>query len=457
MRHNRYIIVLIAVFYLSLIACNKFLDVEPKGFTLLKTVSDYDQWLNDDIGALETVPQDLNILADNVDKPSVSVPPGGKDLVYSWALQFSSDLNTAPNFWGQHYANINKYNTVINGIDKATDGSELQKKSLNAEALLGRAFEYWYLINEYGKVYDPATAAQDPGVPFITSNDVTQVVPPRASVQEVYDHIISDINTAIPGLPQNNSKNRFRGSLSAAYSVLARVYLYQRDYPNAAKNAKFAIQNGTARMVDFRLPLPSSGVLNGKEDVIYGRQNVYAVLLQYQPTLDLLHLYAVNDLRLNLFYTSMDNFTARGGTNVNTVVPYVSYTNFGTSVQEMKLIIAESAARIGDAQNLQAALQQLNELRIDRFLSSAYQPLQSNDKDQILNWVLRERSIELPFSGLRWFDMRRLDKEGQMQTVMRYDAQNNIIATLPHNSPKYTLQIPVQVLQFHPDMMQNPQ
>jgi hypothetical protein len=119
----------------------------------------------------------------------------------------------------------------------------------------------------------------------------------------------------------------------------------------------------------------------------------------------------------------------------------------------MKLIIAESAARGHD---LTTALQQLDDIRKDRFDAGNYIPYQSTNQDSVLQKVLEERNHELPFSGLRWFDMRRLDKEGRMGTVHRYDAQGNIIATLAPHSNSYTLQIPVQVLKYNPGMKQNP-
>jgi hypothetical protein len=118
----------------------------------------------------------------------------------------------------------------------------------------------------------------------------------------------------------------------------------------------------------------------------------------------------------------------------------------------MRLIIAEAAARSGD---LSAALQQLDALRKRRIATAAYQPFQSTDQEEILQKVLAERTFEFPFNGLRWFDMRRLDKENRMSEVKRYDAAGKVIATLPPHSTKYTLQIPIQTLYFNPDWPQN--
>lgn len=440
----------------ALSACDRYLDITPKGATLLTTTTDYDQWLNDpSLAEAVGAPYcDLNFLGDNIDIPNVPTPAiQPTHLVYTWAQQYSLVLNVSPAFWGYHYATINKYNTVLAGIDQATGGTNSQRRSLKAEALLGRAYEYFYLVNEYGNEYDSATANTDLAVPFVTSNDVSQQVPGRSTIAVIYQHIIEDVTAALPDLPMDNSTNRLRGSTAAAYSVLARVYFYARDYVNAGKYATLALQHTKAVMLDFNGTLPASAVLSIQQDVIYGR-----LAVGYIPaTLDQMRSFEPGDLRVKLLYYSSDGYTytVRGATNLVPafVTPSLQYTNTGTSVQEMKLIIAEAAARSND---LTTALQQVNDIRKNRFPAATYQPVASAEQAAVLDAVLQERNHELPFSGLRWFDMRRLDKENRMQTVYRYDAQGNVIATLPPHSPRYTLQIPAQVLSFNPDMPQNP-
>ena len=232
------------LFALVLVSCDKYLDVKPKGVQVLTTVTDYDQWLNS-FGIEASLPGEINRLADNVDNSSVSNPPITTDeRVYTWQPQFSEELRVSPVIWSNQYKAIYYFNVVLEGIDEATGGTEQQKKSLKAEALLGRAFDYLYLVNLYGKVYDANTADEDLAVPFVTSSDLNTQTPDRSTVQEIYDHIITDIEAALSDLPQDNSENRFRGSVAGAYSVLARAYLYMGDYTKAALNAQLAMDNG---------------------------------------------------------------------------------------------------------------------------------------------------------------------------------------------------------------------
>lgn len=455
-KYQIFVLILSGFFYAS---CNKYLDIQPKGVQLLITVGDYDKWLNGQ-ALMYSVPYELNYLSDNMDKLSLTVPPVvALDRAYTWQAQFDpSGLQNQPLFWQQHYGNIYYFNTVINNIDGATGGTAQQKSSLKAEALLGRAFEYLYLVNEYGKPYNAGTASTDPAVPFVTIADVSAAIPQRSSVAQIYDNIISDLNTAIASLPADNQGNRYRGSISAAYSVLARTYLYRADYPNASKFAALALQNTSASMINYN-SVPSPGVYSLDPDAIYLRQATEN-FFEFPADTSLLKYYNKNDLRLRDFFQDLtgSGFSASSLITRGDTYYYFSGSlglpnNFGTSVAEMKLIIAEAAARDND---LTTALQQLNGVRSNRISKTAYQPYIYTNQDSVLNKVLIERQLEMPFNGLRWFDMRRLDAEDRMPVVKRYDGSGNTAATLPQHSARYTLQIPVQVMTYHPDWPQNP-
>jgi len=456
MKRSKYIVVHLLLACVVLSGCDKYLDITPKGKTLLTTTTHYDQWLNDEALAVGVAPPTgvISYLNDNVDVLNISNPPTqAAELVYTWGEQFSVDINEPPLFWGDHYGKINLFNTVLVGIDNATGGTAAQRKTLKAEALLGRALEYFYLMNEYCQPYDQATAASNPGVPFVTSNDITQSVPPRGTLQELYNRIVADITAAIPDLPLDNSANRFRGSVAAGYSLLSRVYFYARNYALAKTYADLALANTRATMVNYNGALPLSNLVSTHPDVIYGRQ----ILGNITPTLTLLRTFANNDLRLRIFYRSSDGytFTTRAATVFlpQIITPVFTYINSGTSVQEMKLIAAECAARAND---LPAALQYLDDVRKNRMPAATYVRYSSAVQEAVLQEVLLERGRELPFNGLRWFDMRRLDQENRMGTVTRINAQGGVIATLEPHSKRYTLQIPYQVMSFNPDMQQNP-
>jgi hypothetical protein len=457
MKHFKHIGIQLTLCCLLFTGCDKYLDITPKGKTLLTTVTNYDQWLNNQklfLGVTANSNGYINYLSDNADYVPVVTPPAAPvDFIYTWSPQYSVNINDAPLFWGEHYANINLFNTVIGGIDKAIAGTDFQKRSLKAEALLGRSMEYFYLMNEYCQPYDASTAAQNPGVPYVTSNDVSQTAVPRGTLAEIYQHVIDDLNAAIPNLPLDNSLNRFRGSVAGGYSMLARVYFYARNYAAAKTNAELALAKTNAVMIDYNGTLPATNFTSIHPDVIYGRYMVP----QISASLDFMRTFATNDRRVKMLYRSTDSykFTTRGATSFYPalVTPVLGSTNSGTSVQEMKLIAAEGAARAND---LPTALQYLDDVRKNRFITASYVKYSSTVQEDVLQEILTERRHELAFNGLRWFDMRRLDKENRMGTVTRLNATGGVVATLAPHSNKYTLQIPYQVMSFNPGMEQNP-
>ncbi|RZM27438.1 MAG: RagB/SusD family nutrient uptake outer membrane protein, partial [Pedobacter sp.] len=255
-----------------------------------------------------------------------------------------------------------------------------------------------------------------------------------------------------------NSKNRFRGSIAAGYGVLARTYQFMGDHVKAAESAQKALTAGPNAIMDFTTISNSSqiGDLTVRPDVFYARVSV-AYNQEKIPTIAFLKTFDVNDLRLKFYYNNLGNYTypTRG------LVKYRSSglqggtatISWGPTVAEMELILAESAARGND---LPLALDHLDALRKKRFPAGAYQKYSSNNRDQVLQKIMQERSFEFPYNGMRWIDMRRMDAEGKMQEVSRLDKSNNVIATLSPGSQRYTLQIPVQVTLFNPGWPQNP-
>lgn len=458
MKNLKHIIFILLLF--SVLSCDKYLSIEPKGVRLLSTIEDYNLWLESDV--LQTqVPIELNYLGDTKDLTNLTNPPlMGMESLYTWQKQFSQEPKATPLLWAQLYKVIYYYNTVIAGIDNAVGGTRERQQNLKAEALIGRAFTYLQLVNLYGKVYNETTSATDLAVPFVTSNDLSTPTPKPSTVKEIYANIIEDITQALPNLPANNNSNRFRGSVAAGYSILARTYLYMGKYQEAAANALLATEQGQSKIVDYSTLTAAASIPNIKkrEDVLFARYLTSRGAMEF-PVLDLLKSYNTKDKRLNLFFSNNPvmpllpgyNFVRRGVTMYwpggMTMTGTYSYPNCGTSVAEMRLIIAEAAARSGD---LAKASDQLHEVRKCRFPSANYERFNSDNKEAMIEAVLKERVFEFPFHGMRWFDMRRLAAEGRIGAVMRYDANNNVVATLEPTSDRYTLEIPMQVLYFNP-------
>jgi len=123
-----------------------------------------------------------------------------------------------------------------------------------------------------------------------------------------------------------------------------------------------------------------------------------------------------------------------------------SYCFSGLAVDEVYLIRAECAARAG---NRDAALADLNTLLQHRWVrqdSIPYNPIVAASASAALDSVLVERRKELSFRGLRWTDIRRLNKEGA--NITQSHGMNGQVYQLPPSSPNYVFYLPSDVLRL---------
>ncbi|MDE6540718.1 MAG: RagB/SusD family nutrient uptake outer membrane protein [Muribaculaceae bacterium] len=152
--------------------------------------------------------------------------------------------------WYYQYSQISTCNTLIGSIPADTDEPELQ--FYRAQGLATRSFDYWTLAQTYQFNY--ANFQESPCVPIITdlnSNEVAENGAPRATVREVYEQIMSDINEAIDLLSRSGinpasvitEKPKRMVSLAAAYGLRARYNLTMERWAEAAADAQAAISN----------------------------------------------------------------------------------------------------------------------------------------------------------------------------------------------------------------------
>jgi hypothetical protein len=113
------------------------------------------------------------------------------------------------------------------------------------------------------------------------------------------------------------------------------------------------------------------------------------------------------------------------------------------ATDEVYLIRAECFARAGDVVD---ALKDLNTLMAKRIKSAFFVPFIASTGTDALKLILTERRKELVMRGLRWTDLRRLNKEGYNIALTR--VINGQTYTLLPNDPRYILPIPDDVIVF---------
>lgn len=148
---------------------------------------------------------------------------------------FSGNLIVGYNFWQSLYANIYRANAIIEGLQNSTNINDSIKASLVGEARFIRAFCNFYLVNLFGPV------------PLVTTSNWRKTnLLARAPVDNVYEQIVSDLKEARQKLAKDYSVGkgeRIVPNKTAAAALLARVYLYMRDWAHAAEEATSVINS----------------------------------------------------------------------------------------------------------------------------------------------------------------------------------------------------------------------
>lgn len=443
-----------------LISCDSFLDLQPKGIVIPRYYEDYEKLINyaQLLKASDSYP---NFMTDDVYLPddgdvdfnSLEVPHRN---LYTFQAEIFGDAET-DGLWKYSYQHIYYYNTIIEGVMEVEDVTLDKKRSLRAEALVGRAFEYLTLVNAYANHYDKNTAATDPGVPLMLDKEINKSNLERATVQQVYDQILMDLDTAALYLP-NKQKTAYRASKPVGLGMLARMYLYMGNYDEALKYAKLSLTENSSLLdlKNYSVVDPEKSI--GRIDVPYGADNPENIYIRLAPWTfgfsgtafgsdELVALYDHdNDMRFKLFFSNY-----AWGVNYDHYLwmPYI-YANMAMSVPEVILIAAECEARVGSKDQAMLYLDQLLEYRIVN-----YQSQSAATNEEALDKVLTERRKEMCMLGCtRVIDLKRLNRESRYAKTITHVA-NGQTYTLAPDSPRYIFPIPPKVLSFNPNMEPN--
>jgi tetratricopeptide (TPR) repeat protein len=343
--------------------------------------------------------------------------------------------------WNLPYQQVFYANIILDGLPAVNSTTPADARNVRGGALFYRAFAYFNLVQDFAKVYDPATAAIDPGVILRLHSDVNDK-PGRASVAEVYDQVTKDLTEAEALLPIT-AAYQSRPVKAAAQALLARVYLQMGQYDKASAWATSALKLHPG-LIDYNtldatadMPFPNSPAVSNAEVILYTRNAAYEYSIAGNTIVspELYALYEDNDLRKSVFFSGGDANYFKGR---YTGSGYDLFGGFATD--ELYLIRAECSARAGDGAS---ALADLNTLLVARWKKGAYKPYNSANAGNVLSLVLSERRKELACRGLRWEDLKRLNREqGFAKTLVHQHAGQDY--RLAPGDPRYVFPIPAQ-------------
>jgi len=378
--------------------------------------------------------------------------------VYIWAPDMYKGT-TDYSEWVLPYKRVFYTNVVLEGIQKIEPGSSQELTEWNqvkGSALFLRALSHYDIARQFCKAYDNSSSTTDLGIPLRLKSDFNELSV-RASVKETYEQILSDLKEStilLPVADPINNLYKLRPTKAAAEAMLARVYLSMSNYDSAFQYADICLQHYSS-LLDYNTinvsPTVSRAFTIFNPEVIFHMEaNIWAALLTGSMSVDsnFYNSYQADDLRKKLFFRSAGGFMKYRGSYVGSSSIFFA----GLATDELYLIRAECYARKGLLSEAMNDLNGLLEKRWDNTIP--YPTIIPSSQEDALNKILEERRKELCFRGIRWTDLRRLNKDPNRQITLSRTV-NGESNSLSPNDPRYVFPIPPSVI-LMTGMQQNP-
>lgn len=318
------------------------------------------------------------------------------------------------NLWTSIYKTIYMANAAIEGLANAKSVTMATRTQLEGEALFVRAFSHFYLVNLFEDI------------PLITSTDyIINSTASRSSEEEVYGQIIEDLINAKELLNENYIYNeRIRPNKAAAEALLARVYLFIKDWEQAEAEATLVIDN----VASYKLVSDLDKIFLANSDeaiwqlrpIVSGANGYVNEAYFFTPPV-FANFNILNKAIANAFETADSRFThwiGSYGSGGNTVYfPHKYKQNEGGDLlseysmvlrlAEQYLIRAEARAHQNKLTGPNSAESDIDAIRNRAGLTNT----SAASQDQLLNAIEQERKVELFTEwGHRWLDLKRTSR-----------------------------------------------
>lgn len=397
------------------------------------------------------------------------------------------------NLWQNSYFAINEANLILAGLANVQGASAAQLARWEGEAKFLRALYYFDLVKSFSYIPTavvPAGVIDEGGIPLvtegvITSGDALNRQTPRATIDQVYTQIYTDLEDAKRLL---TSRGVQYASSGAASALLSRVALYRGDWAKVVAESTAALSSnvgtvlsGSAYVNGWRTPVNPESMFEvrfalAEESIGVNEslQSSYTALLNlsnknsqggwgdFIPNATVRGFFGLtplqignpasdnnnwdvtrnSDIRAQLYTTGN---TVRGAGRQIEVTKFLSKSGFAYAdnvpvirKSEMHLNRAEANYRLGNAAD---ALAELNAFKALRGLTAVDLSGQA-----LLDEILLERFKEFAFEGQRFFDLKRNGRA----IVKTTPAVN-----LPFDDFKILPPIPQREVDGNPNLNQN--
>lgn len=184
-----------------------------------------------------------NIMSDDADKGSTASDQIGiigdlDNFLHSPTNIFTGSL------WSGHYSAIAKCNQALKALETA-GVDEATRKHWIGEVRFLRGYYYFNLVRWYGGV--PAVLRVPESADDANKDDKFQT---RASVDEIYGIIIDDLSFAADNTPFRNATQKGRVNKGMAQAMLAKVYLYRKNWQKVLDLTSQVVSSGQYALLD---------------------------------------------------------------------------------------------------------------------------------------------------------------------------------------------------------------
>ncbi|MEY8722964.1 RagB/SusD family nutrient uptake outer membrane protein [Bacteroides stercorirosoris] len=409
--------ILCAVFCLS--SCEAFLDLspdsQPNANDFYKTESDFNGAVIACYQTLRSYPtMVLDVLeyrSDNMFMPSFT--SGSQDKYEINHFQDNKTNSLIADIWKNSYSAISRCNVMVDRIQGAGINAD-KKIQFESEARFIRAFHYFNLVRLFGKV--PLVIHE------ITDEEALKT--PREDINNVYEQIITDLNFALQLPGSYDDSDLGRVTAKAAEALLAKVYLTNGKYAEAKVSLGNIITNGKYDLLtDIKDVFDVNNEMNKEilfavkysKSLIDGGHGMWlslsdVTLAHFSSVLK--EAYNANDKRAELiqykksgstylpvkFYDTQDASTNQVG-NDFIILRY----------SDVLLMYAEVLNELNfntDITSKESGFYYLNKVR-NRAGLPALSSVEVPSQEEFKKAILRERYLEFPLEGNRWFDLVR--------------------------------------------------
>lgn len=395
-----------------------------------------------------------DLLADNGDESFVGTFIQPAEAQRKTILTTNSQVQAT---WISAYDVINRTNNVLNNLGKLD--TQTQQAAVEGEARFIRGLMYFDLVRMFGRPWNDGTPSSNLGVPLVLTPtlSVADAKPvARNTVVEVYTQVISDLTTAEAKLTTSNGGlNTFSATRYACAALLARVYLQQGDYANAAAAANRAIASSFRLNSYYGDNFGYNATTNSSSQLVGNTaEDIFAIQISAQSGTNQLNTFYSRSRRadVNVNAQFLNQFEAGDSRRTvyytTTAAPIATYTTkYDALYGNIKLIRLDEMLLTRAEANFRAStmvgatpLADVNAIRARAGLG----PLDANTLT--LPAILKERRLELAFEGFRLGDLKR-NQESTTDPLTS--------ATIPWNSPRLVFPIPLREINVNASLIQN--